>query len=138
MDELTTFFASMLALSVGVERVVEIVKGMVPFLRDDPRHGTDPAGHRTAWRRIILQLLAVVAGAVTAAVVGPDLFIKRLPTAGTAGIGACVLLGLLGSGGSALWNHLLDIVGAIKGVRESVAQQVETAQQRGGNVPIGP
>jgi hypothetical protein len=138
MDELTAFFTSMLALSVGVERIVEIVKGMVPFLRDDPSRSIDSGGHRAAWRRICLQVLAVGSGAGIAAIVGPELFIRRLPTTGLGMIGGCVLVGLLGSGGSALWNHALDIVAAVKGVRESVAKQVETAQQRGGNLPVGP
>jgi hypothetical protein len=123
MDQLTAFLSSMIALSVGVERVVEVLKGFSKTLREDPQN--DPGGTRAARRRAVLQIIAVLAGTAVAALIGPHHFFNSIPDDGyrclTRWIGS-LLLGCMASGGSALWNHALDIVGAIKSAREQVAQ----------------
>ncbi|MGH7440304.1 MAG: hypothetical protein ACRENE_31815 [Polyangiaceae bacterium] len=138
MDTLVSFLTSMLALSIGVERIVEAAKGMVPWLRSDP----DPAGSQAAHRRLALQLLAAVAGAVTAALVGPKHFLPTLTSSNPAGYAAASgLLGMMASGGSAFWNHALDIIGAIKNVKEQVAAQGTSAPPAAAPplpIPVGP
>jgi|SRR5581483_10701807 len=125
MDDLTGFFTSMIALSVGVERVVEMIKGIVPPLRADPDPATDKDGSKAARRRVVLQALAAMVGALAAYFIGchrflPKLLPEDLPF-GPHVLGSAVL-GLMSSGGSAFWNHLLDIVGAIKTTREKIAK----------------
>jgi hypothetical protein len=110
MDHLSVFLVAMVALSVSVERVVELIKGLVPWLESSPS--------RT--RPIALQLLATVVGWGTAMGLGPQhvlWFLGENPDARTR-TAAAALLGLLANGGSAFWNHLLDIVSAIKKAKE--------------------
>ncbi len=117
MDALTTFVTAMIALSVGAERITEIVKGMIPWLREPP--GNDP--NADGRRRAALQSIAAVGGGVAAWMIGPDHFLPKLvPTDPTSLQKAfvCALLGLMASGGSALWNHVLDIIGVVKETRE--------------------
>src|SRR5215471_5198636 len=124
MEPLTAFLSAMIALSVAVERVVEIIKGMSQRLREDPDPRTDPQGKGAARRRLVLQVLAALAGTVAALTIGPRNFLNVLPAGGYESpirwIEA-LFIGLMASGGSAFWNHTLDIVGAIKNVKESLA-----------------
>jgi len=128
MEPLTAFLSAMIALSVAVERVVEIIKGMSRRLREDPDPKADPQGKGAARRRLILQALAAFVGAVAALTIGPHNFLRTIPDGGYESPIrwiAAVFLGLMASGGSAFWNHALDIVGAIKSAKE----QLTTAQQ---------
>lgn len=122
MDHLTTFVAAMVALSAGVERIVEMLKGMFPWLANsaNPR------------RPLVLQVLATVAGGSVAAIVGPNQFLWFLDKTNNSVslVGSSVLLGLMACGGSAFWNHVLDIVGAIKTTKESVAKAANPATAR--------
>src|SRR5207237_7901915 len=123
MDNLTAFLTSMVALSIGVERVVEILKGFSKWLREDPDPRLDREGETAGRRRAALQLLAMLFGALIAYVIGPKHFIGSLPDGALVSftrIASSLLLGFMASGGSALWNHALDIVGAIKTVTERV------------------
>jgi hypothetical protein len=134
MDTLTAFLSAMIALSAAVERVVEIIKGMSRRLREDPDPRTDPQGKEAARRRLVLQVLAALAGAAAALTIGPQNFLKTIPTEGYGSPvrwAAAIFIGLMASGGSAFWNHLLDIVGAIKNVKEGLvaAQQAPVASK---------
>lgn len=109
VSQLTTFVTAMVALSIGTERIVEIIKGMISQLD----------GHDT-W----IQSVAVAAGAVIALVIGPHELLAVVPAGGfdtAARYWGAALLGLMASGGSAFWNHALDILGAIKDTKEKVA-----------------
>ncbi len=139
MEPLTVFLSSMIALSVGVERVVEIIKGFSKKLREDPK--PDPDGKGAARRRVVLQIIAAVAGAIIALTIGPQAFVKSLPEGNysnpTRWI-AAVLLGLMASGGSAFWNHALDIVGAVKSMKERVANLQKAPAAPRPTLPVGP
>lgn len=142
MDVLISFLTSMLALSIGVERIVEILKAMIPWLR---KRGSDAV--ETARRRYVLQLLAASTGAFTALVIGPQhflpTFIKEEETTPHL-VMSCILLGLMASGGSAVWNHMLDIVATIKATREKVVTEGDKVRAahpeevRRLNIPVGP
>jgi hypothetical protein len=108
VNNLTSFVTTMVALSVGTERVVEILKGMISILR----------GHDT-WIRCV----AALAGMGIAIAIGPHSLLDALPDGGfdvPARYLGAAFLGLVASGGSAFWNHALDIIGAVKNVRESL------------------
>ena len=104
IDKISTFVALMAAISVAVERVVELLKGSIPVLASTWRKAE-------GLRRALIQLLAVAAGALIAA---------QMPSQLASAIGTQpdwkvdLLVGLIASGGSGLWNYTLDIVRATK------------------------
>ncbi len=93
MDKLSTFFTLMAAMSIAAERVVEIIKGIFPSLAAVNRSLDD--------------------------------FLNSSGDAWGMGLMALkyFIIGVMVSGGSALWNHALDIVGAVKTVQEKKAAQ---------------
>jgi hypothetical protein len=115
MDQLSTMVASMVTLSIAVERIIEILKGLVPWLRDSA-----PA--------VVIHVLAALAGWVIAWIVDPHTLLAAIPM-GSNKLMFSTLLGLMASGGSAFWNHALDIMGAVKAVREASASQVTRSTQ---------
>lgn len=127
---LFTLFASM---SVAVERVIEILKGILPPLAKQQADVT-----REYIRSAILHLLSFFVGWAIAAISKIDISSMLKLNAG-----ACshdfwcwryVVVGLLASGGSAFWNHLLDMVKAAKIQKESDA--AATAKTAGNTNPI--
>ncbi len=123
MDKLSTFFTLMAAMSIAAERVVEIIKGMFPSLA-----ATDPDANKERRRHMVLQFLAALAGIVVAAAhvqvnsslgnfMNSDYDAWSLPGMGLMTV-KYVIIGVMVSGGSAMWNHALDIVGALKTVEE--------------------
>jgi len=126
VDRLSAFFTLMAAMSIAAERVVEIIKGIVPSLA-----ATDPDVKKERRRHMTLQLVAALAGIGVAAAAhnqvnrSLDDFLNSSGDAWGMGLMAVkyVILGVMVSGGSALWNHALDIVGAVKTVQEKKAAQ---------------
>ena len=110
MDQsITTAVTLVLAVSIAVERVTEILKQMFPLLSTTLANATSEGRRRAA-----LQMLAAAVGTAIAAV--GDLHI------GThGGRSAYVLIGLMASGGSGFWNHALDAVRAMKITQENKA-----------------
>ena len=126
MDRLSAFFTLMAAMSIAAERVVEIIKGIVPSLA-----ATNPDVKKERRRHMTLQLVAALAGIAVAAAAHDQvnrLLDDFLNSSGDVwGMGLMAvkyfILGVMVSGGSALWNHALDIVGAVKTVQEKKAAQ---------------
>ena len=123
MEKIAAVVSLLVALSVAAERLVEIVKGLIPWL--------DLEQVDQKWearRRCVLQVLAVVAGIVT-------VFLSRgaIPT-GLVNLddkSGVVALGLLASGGSGFWNSILTYVAKVKDVKEAevaVRRQVALAE----------
>jgi hypothetical protein len=114
VNNLTAFVTLMGAISVATERVVEILKGMIPPLAKDLQ------GNAEGFRRAIMQILAGVVGAVIAYFAQPEIA-STMPSLSSDKIGwvGYAIVGLLASGGSGLWNHVLDIVQAMKVSKET-------------------
>lgn len=122
METITVLISYVLGIAVASERVVEMVKGVVPILwqaKDDPKE--------EAFRRSLLQALSIVvsliaAFAATAALPnelkGLD-WLQRAP--GT------IALGLIAAGGSGFWNAVLTLVANVKDFKKG---EIE-AQRRG-------
>src|SRR4051794_17035828 len=123
LTDLTSLVSILAALSVAAERLVEIVKGFVPFLN---RENADPRAEGV--RKSLLQALAVAAGIFTAFLTRPV-----LGNAGAATPGAVVpqllgswpgllALGLLASGGSGFWNSIQTFANKAKDVKKQEAE----------------
>ena len=109
--KLTAIVTLILALSVASERLVEIIKGFIPAL-DKPNTTDEKAESR---RKSYLQILAVIAGIVTA-YLAQDYVPKEIAdsTKGWSIFG----LGLLASGGSGFWNSILTYVTKVKDIKK--------------------
>ena len=113
-EKLTAVVSLILALSIASERLVEIVKGLVPFLANE---NPDPV--LEGRRKSALQFMAVAAGIVTA-LLSADYLPSGIdkPTAGWQIIG----LGLLASGGSGFWNAILTYLLKLKDLKKVQVQ----------------
>jgi hypothetical protein len=124
---LTNFLTMMVAISIAAERMVEILKGWFPNFylfasKSDPT--------QEMRRGAFVHVLAGICGAIVAWLGHLDVF---------AGIGSGSVpswatyagAGLLASGGSAFWNHALDLLRAVKVNKEQTAiRAVATNQQQ--------
>lgn len=113
-DNLAEIISLILALSIASERLVEIIKGLIPWLsatKEGPWEGV---------RKAALQVLAVVSAIITA-FLAKDYIPVELGKSVSGG--AIIGLGLLASGGSGLWNSVLTYFGNIKDIAK--AQKIE-------------
>ena len=101
----------LVCLSVASERLVEIIKGIIPFLEQENK-----SEKKEGLRKAFLQALAVCSGIVTALLARPAL-VDILPTAWTK-LPAIFALGFLASGGSGLWNGILTYIKFVKDIKE--------------------
>lgn len=128
MNSLTDLITLALALSVAVERVMEILKGLIPALAQQQSNLK-----LEYLRGAILHLISVLIGAL-AAYAGNINFLQRFSSGPSNPWVGYLVCGLLAAGGSAFWNHVLDIVKALKIKDESAAS--EAAKGAGNNNPI--
>ena len=129
LTPLTSLITLVLGISIAVERVTEVLKGLIPPLAKQQKDLT-----AEYIRCAIMHVLALVTGTFVAYAGHIDLFQKLTGTASTnltMGYGVC---GLLSAGGSAFWNHVLDILKATKIRSESTAGQA--AKSAGNQNPI--
>lgn len=122
--ELSTLCGEMAALSVAVERVVEIFKQMcgtwpVVKLLFTPQTSRGRENVRCG----CIYLLSGTIGAVVAA--NTPIASQLLPN--TNKYFADVISGLLASGGSSFWNHALDFIQAAKVAKEQTAVALVSA-----------
>lgn len=121
IDNLSSILALFAAMSVAVERVVELIKGFVPFL-------ANPWSQHENIRRALIQLLTVFVGAIVASQMKGQL--TNTLHVSAVNWGVYMLVGLVASGGSGLWNHTLDIVRAVKVNKELNAAGAMPDQQK--------
>jgi hypothetical protein len=129
LTPLTSLVTLLLGVSIAVERVTEILKGLIPPLATQRQDLT-----AEYIRCAIMHVIALAAGAFVAYAGHIDLFQKLTGTPSsnlTMGYAVC---GLLSAGGSAFWNHILDILKAAKISSESKAGK--DAQGAGKDNPI--
>jgi hypothetical protein len=130
LDAMTAFATVMLGLSVATERVTETIKQWLggPMGKWTPSH-----------RAALTQAIAIVSGIFVTALSGlnplntPNFtpFEWRHPASWL----SWIVGGILVSGGSAVWNHLLDILKAAKVRQEAAAN---TAAITAGDPTIAP
>ena len=121
--DITSIIALLGAMSLSVERVVEMVKSMVPFLAAQQ---TDVTKER--YRRGMLHLLSAFVGAVIAYVARgqiQSLFPTIFKTPGEISMAGYLIIGLLTSGGSGFWNQSLGIVEEIRKAKKLQVKQLK-------------
>jgi hypothetical protein len=119
--KLTTVISLLVALSIASERLIDIIKGLVPRLNQQRRKPTE------GWRKAALQVIAVIAGITTAWLAGP-----AVPAFLPHDFTGKLALGLLASGGSGFWNSILTYVTKAKDVKaaEAETRQIEARAKR--------
>jgi hypothetical protein len=121
--KLTTVISLLIALSIASERLVDIIKGLVPWLNQQRRKAAEEG-----WRKAVLQVMAVIGGITTAWLASPVVpdFIPHDFTGKLA-------LGLLASGGSGFWNSILTYVTKAKDLKaaEAETRQIDVRAKRG-------
>lgn len=111
MEQIASAITVILAVSVAVERVTEILKQIIPGFAEEK---ANPAAENR--RRASLQVLAGAIGTVVA-------WQGNLQIASQTGVPAYLLIGAMSSGGSAFWNNVLDAVRATKISRQAQADE---------------
>lgn len=124
LDWLISVLTLLVALSMSTERIVELVKSTLPWLKEG-----DPRALPENGRRLAVHALAVVAG-IGAAFLGapaiPDtLFPKPIDPR------LLVALGLMASGGSSFWNSALGLAEGIRKERKEIAAAMKEAGTAG-------
>ena len=121
VEALAVIVSVLVCLSVASERLVEIIKGIFPFLNQENKDDT-----KEGWRKAILQALAVCSGIATAFLAKPAL-VGVLP-GGWTSLPAIFALGFLASGGSGLWNGVLTYVKNVKDIKKWTAKELGKKQ----------
>ncbi|TGE20558.1 hypothetical protein E5K00_21425 [Hymenobacter aquaticus] len=125
LTNLSNILVVLIALSVAAERLVEIIKGIIPGLDQENSDVT-----KERWRKILLQVLAAGAGIVTAILAFPALAeTLKLEDDWNDNFGVLFLLGLLASGGSGFWTSIQGYVNKVKEIKkvEAAAARVTAA-----------
>jgi len=118
VEFLAAILGVLVALSVASERIVEVIKGVIPFLNqqnsDEKKEGL---------RRSILQAMAVCSGIISALLAKPA--VTEILPSGWNSLPAIFALGFLASGGSGLWNGILSCVLNIKNLKKEEVMQLK-------------
>lgn len=112
---LKAVLAHQIFLSIGVERIIEILKGFLPIWPLVPSDTKAASASSERLRCAAITLLAAAIG--TAFCWGIHLNILHVAHVRSGYIAA----GLVASAGAAFWNHILDILKAVKVEKESAA-----------------
>jgi hypothetical protein len=122
LTQLISLLTLLIALSVATERLVAIVQNLSTKLRT-----TGTTAKKEGHRKALVQFIAVVAGIITACLsqeILPDIPLLHIKGAETHWP-VLGLLGLLASGGSGFWT---DILGYVKGVKDTQQAAASSAQ----------
>jgi hypothetical protein len=126
ISDLSATIALLIALSVAAERLVEIIKGLIPWLEKEK---TDEATEGR--RKAALLILSVFAGLLTAWLASHTGAVADMTPDKPH---AWIALGFLSSGGSAFWNSILTYVNKVKDLKKHEAEEkkIETGRKKAG------
>ncbi|HIH9995175.1 TPA: hypothetical protein ACYX6Q_001050 [Klebsiella variicola] len=117
-SQLENIITMLIAISIASERLVEIIKGYFPWLNLENQ---DPVIEGR--RKSALQILAVVAGIVTAFLTQP--FVAGSFSAIKHPDLMTLCIGLMASGGSAFWNVILNYLLQVKNLKKQQVSSVK-------------
>ena len=113
LTNISSIIGAIAGLSVATERLVEIVKGMIPWL-----NSKNPDPVLEGRRQAALQILAGIAGIITTFLASQTDAVSGI-TRNPLGL---IVIGLLASGGSGFWNSILDYVNNAKAAKSADAE----------------
>jgi hypothetical protein len=120
MDNLTAWVGFLAGLSVATERITEIIKGLIAKL------AVELDGEDEERRKALVQIIAVLVGsALSFAVYGQIQATFHLPSDFWPKLGICFVLGTMASGGSGLWNSVLDIVREVNRQKQVLTEKLK-------------
>jgi len=124
MDKITSLLSFFAALSVATERITEIIKGL-PGL-SNWFAATDKTGTTEEFRKVSVQIVAVLAGTLVSYVVREPVA-KQLNISDASQISFSwyLILGAVASGGSGIWNSALDIVREVNTQKQLVTDKMK-------------
>lgn len=107
IDRILEVVGFIFALSIATERLVEIIKGILPWLNEEKDNLKEEG-----IRRSLLQILAVFSGVITA-------FLSKDALPLDISSLSFIVLGLLASGGSGFWNAILTYLLEVKNLKKA-------------------
>ena len=113
---LTNIVAVLIILSIASERLVEIVKSLIPYLDN-----AKPNKLEESRRRALLHVLAIIAGIFTAFIC-KDILSSYFPDQWDTSYGV-LAFGLMASGGSSFWNSILGYLSQVKKIKSNEASK---------------
>lgn len=117
LDSLSTLVPVLVAISLASERLIAILKSLIPALKDERKTAAGEVDLQAdRGRQLTVQAVALATSYVTVALA----FSKWSPTYSVPIGGnnySVAALALLGSGGSAFWNNVFGYTKAVKDVR---------------------
>lgn len=137
LDKLVALSTMLLAISLATERLVTVMKTLLPKWLNEER--TDSLGHESPvadrWRRFVVQLISFLAAWLTASFLR-EVDSGRWPFGGIKIIEGqplmpVIVVALLSMGGSAFWNNILGYSKAVKDIRvQEKERQITTSPTR--------
>jgi len=123
MNQFTTLVGFLAALSVATERITEMFKGLPVLSRWFAIEKKDPLLEEL--RKVSVQFVAVLAGTLVTYLVRDSLS-RQLGTTDLHGY-AYWVFGAMASGGSGMWNSILDIVREVNQQKQIATDKLKGA-----------
>lgn len=123
--------AVVLTVSLLNERLIEILKTYIPWFADQFDELSDEKTKRQEqFRKIIIQSITIITGVIAASILAYEekefewycfhsAVYKEVNV---------IILGVLSSGGSAVWNHIIGFLKAVKDVRRQALSNLKKQQ----------
>jgi len=130
----------LLAISLATERLVTIVKTVLPFLAVEQKNDAQEVNlSKDLWRRLTVQAVGIAGSYVTV-----GLLFSQWGLADTVEVAhvkyRVIVLAVLGSGGSAFWSSLLGYTRALKDAkvveRAATSMEFHARAREQGRTPI--
>jgi len=132
MEQLTSLLALFATLSLATERITELIKGLPGVSRWLAVERT-VGSTAEEFRKASIHLLAIAIGTVLACLIQDQLsMVVSLPGGG---FWICLLFGAMASGGSGLWNRVLDIVREVNKQKQALREQLKARPAVASKVP---
>ena len=123
MDKITTVLAFLTTLSLATERITETVKGL-PLLSRWLAVEKAAGSTEEELRKASIHILAIGIGTWLACMVEDQ--ISTVMGIHQVGFWLCLLFGAMASGGSGLWNSVLDIVRETNRQKQVITQALKS------------
>ncbi|MEZ4297880.1 MAG: hypothetical protein R3B70_23185 [Polyangiaceae bacterium] len=122
-EKITAIVTVLVALSVASERLVEITKGLIPYLGE--KSAENPRGVAERWRRPLVQMLTVASAVLITALarnaIPDEVLVHREDPL------SILALGLLASGGSGFWSSILGYLEQVKNIKKGLVTELKKA-----------